>query len=145
MQINRIQKCTNLLPEDIENSTVIHVRLCDVVGGDMWHEQLKRPLDIDYLKRVIPPNQKIYIIGKCFFAQPSSTNYDECIHLSNKYLESALKELNASHFDGGDADIDLCCAVKSKCFIQGRGFFSSLIVDIRKKLDKECIETATHL
>ena len=55
-----------------------------------------------------------------------------------------VEYLDAQHFDSGDADIDLCCGIKSKLFIQGRGFFSKLIVEIRKKLNLESIETTPH-
>ena len=135
----------NRLPNDIENSTLIHLRLGDVVCGYEWHEKIKRPFDIDYLQSKLPNNNnKIYVIGKPFFAKTSSLNYDECIHSSNIYLKNVITAFNAEHFDGGNPDIDLCCAVKSKCFIQGRGFFSKLIVEIRKKLNLEIIETITH-
>lgn len=130
------------LPKDITDSVVIHLRLGDVVGGNEWHEKLKRPLEIDYLKSLVINNtNKKYVIGKCFFAKPSSTNYEECINLSNIYLQNVINELHAEHFNSNNADIDLCCAIKSKLFIQGRGFFSKLIVDIRKKLNLENIET----
>jgi hypothetical protein len=52
--------------------------------------------------------------------------------------------LRAEYFDSGNADIDLYCAVKSKIFIQGKGYFSKLIVEIRKRLNLYCIETAVH-
>jgi hypothetical protein len=52
-----------------------------------------------------------------------------------------INELHAEHFNSNNADIDLCCAIKSKLFIQGRGFFSKLIVEIRKKLNLDNIET----
>jgi hypothetical protein len=124
---------------------MIHLRLGDVVGGNAWHEKIKRPLEVSHLQSVVPKNgDKIYVIGKCFFAKPSSKNYDECIRLSNEYLESVVKNLNAVYFDSGDPDIDLCCAIKSKCFIQGRGFFSKLITEVRKRLNLECIETTVH-
>ena len=77
----------------------------------------------------------------CFFAKTSSNNYDECIKLSNQYLQDVITSLNADHFDSGIADIDLCCAIKAKLFIQGKGFFSKLIVEIRKKLNLNNIET----
>jgi hypothetical protein len=129
------------LPKDISNSTVIHVRLGDVVAGNTWHEKEKRPLEIDYIKSLlINDNNKKYIIGKCFFAIYSSTNYEECIHASNSYLQNMLNELNAEHFNSGNADIDLCCAIKSKIFIQGKGYFSKLIVEIRKKLNLISVE-----
>jgi hypothetical protein len=138
--INYIETNKHLLPIDVENSTVLHVRLGDVIGGNAWHEKLKRPIDVQYLKSIVP-NNNIYIIGKCFFAKPSSTNYDECISLSNMYLENVINTLNAKHFNSGNADIDLCCAVKSKCFIQGKGYYSKLIVNIRKHLNLQNIET----
>ena len=143
--LNYIEINQNILPHDIENSTVIHLRLGDVVCGNESHEKLKRPFNIDYLHSKLPNNNnKIYVIGKPFFAKTSSLNYDECIHSSNIYLQNVINSFNAEHFDGGNPDIDLCCAIKSKCFLQGRGFFSKLIVEIRKKLNLETIETITH-
>ncbi len=39
------------------------------------------------LKLLLKKNiRKTYVIGKSFFASTSSTNYEECITLSNKYL-----------------------------------------------------------
>jgi hypothetical protein len=135
-----IEKNKHLLPKDIETSTVIHLRLGDVVEGNTWHERLKRPFDVDLYKSIIP-NQKTYVIGKPFFANTSSTNYEESIQTSEKYLEKLINELGATHFDGGHADIDLCCAVACECFVQGKGFFSDLIIQIRKKLNLKNIET----
>jgi len=141
-----IEKNKEILPKDIENSTVIHLRLGDVIAGNEWHEKLKRPLDVNSIIKSIQSNSKNkdnkkYILGKCFFAKSSSTNYDECITLSNNYLEEVIKSLNAEHFDSGNADIDLCCAIKAKLFVQGKGYFSKLIVETRKKLNLENIET----
>jgi hypothetical protein len=141
-----IEKNKEVLPKDIENSTVIHLRLGDVIAGNEWHEKLKRPLDVNSIIKSIQSNSKNkdnkkYILGKCFFAKSSSTNYDECITLSNNYLEEVIKSLNAEHFDSGNADIDLCCAIKAKLFVQGKGYFSKLIVETRKKLNLENIET----
>jgi hypothetical protein len=141
--LKHIEKNQHLLPEDIEHSTVIHLRLGDVVGGVELHEMLKRPLDLDYYKDNIP-NQNTYIIGKPFFARTSSLNYEECLELSEEYRENIINGLNAKLFDGGSADIDLCCAIKCKCFVQGRGFFSSLIAEIRRKLNLENIETTVY-
>lgn len=135
-----LEKYRHLLPEDIENSTVIHLRLGDVVAGNTWHEKLKRPFDVNFYKGIIP-NKKTYIIGKPFFAKTSSLNFEESIKSSKDYIETLIKELNVEHFDGGHADIDLCCAVACECFVQGKGFFSDLIVEIRKKLNKKTIET----
>jgi len=141
-----IEKYKEVLPKDIENSTVIHLRLGDVVAGNEFHEKLKRPLSVNSIINSIQSNSinkdnKKYILGKCFFAKPSSTNYEECITLSNNYLKEVVTSLNAEHFDSGNADIDLCCAVKAKLFVQGKGYFSKLIVELRKKLNLENIET----
>jgi hypothetical protein len=133
------------LPKDISDSTLIHLRLGDVIAGNAWHEKLKRPLSIEHIQSLVANDtNKKYVIGQCFFAKPSSKNYEECIKLSNEYLQNTIKELQAEHFNSGNADIDLCCAVKSKIFIQGRGFFSKLIVEIRNKLNLNSIETKTH-
>jgi hypothetical protein len=143
--IEHIVQNFEFLPKNITDSTLIHLRLGDVVAGNEWHEKIKRPLEVEYIKSLIlnDINPK-YVIGKCFFAAPSSTNYEECIIKSNEYLYNVINELQAEHFNSGNADIDLCCAVKSKLFIQGRGFFSKLIVEIRKKLNLNSIETSTH-
>jgi len=142
--VEYIEQNIHILPKDIEDSTVIHLRLGDVVAGIHGYEQVKRPLKIEYLKSlVINDTNKKYIIGKCFFGEVSSTNYEECQYFSNIYLQNAINELEAEHFNSGDADIDLCCAVKSKKFIQGRGWFSQLILEIRKQLNiHNNIETA---
>jgi hypothetical protein len=143
--LEHIQQNLSFLPKDISDSTVIHLRLGDVIAGNKSHEKQKRPLEVDYIKSlVINDTNKKYVIGKCFFAKPSSTNYEECINLSNIYLQNVINELNAEHLNSENADIDLCCAVKSKLFIQGKGFFSSLIVEIRKKLNLDNIETTTN-
>ena len=143
--LKHIEQNLEFLPKNITESTLIHLRLGDVVAGNKDHEKAKRPLEVDYIKSLVAndTNPK-YVIGKCFFAKPSSTNYEECINLSNEYLNNVINELQAEHFDSGNADIDLCCAVKSKLFIQGRGFFSKLIVEIRKKLNLNSIETIVN-
>lgn len=137
-----IEQNLGFLPINISDSTLIHLRLGDVVAGNNYHEKQKRPLTVNYIKSLVAndTNPK-YVIGKSFFAKPSSNNYEECINLSNDYLHNVINELQAKHFNSGNADIDLCCAVKSKLFIQGKGFFSKLIVEIRKKLNLESIET----
>ena len=125
-----------VLPQDVVHSTVIHLRLGDVIAGDTVHEKQKRPYDINYIKSLVKNDAtKKYVIGKCFFAQPSSKNYEECIRLSDIYLKEVLQELNAVHFNSDNADIDLCFAVKSKHFVQGKGYFSKLIVEIRNRLN----------
>jgi hypothetical protein len=140
-----INEKLHFLPQDIEDSTVIHLRLGDVIAGNEWHEKLKRPVHKNHLKTLLKnDNNKKYIIGKCFFAKTSSTNVDECVELSNRYLQNVINELEGEHFDSGNADIDLCCAVKSKLFLQGRGYFSKLILEIRKKLNLNNIETSTE-
>jgi hypothetical protein len=144
--MEHIDEHVDLLPKNITDSTLIHLRLGDVIAGTEFHEIAKRPLDINYLKSVVAndTNPK-YVIGKCFFAETSSRNYEECIRLSDEYLHQVINELHAEHFDSGNADIDLYCAVKSKLFIQGKGFFSKLIVEIRKKLHLQNIETSIHV
>jgi hypothetical protein len=143
--MKNIGQYVDLLPKNISESTLIHLRLGDVVAGNAWHEKIKRPLEVDYIKSLVAhDNNPKYVIGKCFFAKPSSTNYEECIHLSNEYLHNVINELDAEYFDSGNPDVDLYCAVKSKIFIQGRGYFSKLIVEIRKKLNLNSIETTTH-
>jgi hypothetical protein len=137
-----IEQNQELLPNDITKSTLIHLRLGDVIAGNEWHELEKRPFNVSYLKLLVAHDtNKKYVIGKCFFARPSSSNYEECITKSNEYLQTVMNEIQAEHFDSGNADIDLCCAIKSKLFIQGKGYFSKLIVEIRKRLKLPCIET----
>jgi len=137
---NIIQNNT-VLPKDISESTVIHLRLGDVVAGNANHEKEKRPFDKNIIKNLlINDTNKKYIIDNCFFAKPSSTNYEECINKSNEYLQSIISELNATHFDSKNADVDLCLAVKAKLFVQGKGYYSKLIVGIRKKLNLPNIE-----
>jgi len=142
--LKHVEKNKNLLPEDIETSTDVHLRLGDVISGNEWHEKIKRPIDVDFYKN-IEPTENTYVIGKPFFAKTSSSNYDECIKSSDEYRETIIRELNAKYFDGGHADIDLCCAIKCKRFVQGRGYFSSLIVEVRKKLNLENIETSATI
>jgi hypothetical protein len=143
--LEKIERNIDFLPKDISDSTLIHLRLGDVISGNEWHEKLKRPLDVSFLKSLVSKDtNKKYVIGKCFFAETSSRNYKECIRDSNIYLQNVIAELQAEHFDSGNTDIDLCCAVKSKLFIQGKGYFSKLIVEIRKQLNLPCIETNTH-
>jgi len=143
--MEHIEQNLHFLPKNITDSTLIHLRLGDVVAGNEWHEKIKRPLEVEYIKSLVSndSNPK-YVIGKCFFAAPSSKNYEECINKSNEYLHNVINELQAEYFNSGNADIDLCCGVKSKLFIQGRGFFSKLIVEIRKRLNLNSIETTTH-
>lgn len=131
------------LPEDIADSVVIHLRLGDVIAGSAWHELMKRPLAVDYIKTVLENNRDHkYVIGQCFFAKLSSTNYEECVQQSGQYLQTVLDELGAEHFKSGSADADLLCAVSAKTFVQGRGYFSKLIVELRKELGLASIETA---
>lgn len=145
----RIQKFDHLFPQDINESTVVHLRLGDAVGGNNMYERRLRPLDSSYYKSVTPQGT-VYVIGKCHFGYADSsnpcgsTNFDECIELSKNYMENVLNVLNATHFDGGHPDIDLCLAVMAKHFVQGKGFYSKLIVEIRRRLGMESIETNSH-
>lgn len=143
--LDQIEQNLDFLPKDISDSTLIHLRLGDVVAGNKWHEKLKRPIRKNYIKFLLENDtNKKYVIGKCFFAKTSSTNYDDCIKYSNIYLQNVINEINAEYFSSDNADIDLCCAVQSKVFLQGRGFFSKLIVEIRKKLNLKNIETSVQ-
>jgi len=138
-----IKNNNNLFPNDINDATVIHLRLGDVIAGNTWHEKQKRPLDIDDMKILLEnDNNKKYIIGKQFYCDTSSTNYDECNLLSIKYLNNVISTFNAIHLDN-TADIDLCCGVMAKQFLQGRGYFSKLIGEIRKKLNLPVINILT--
>ena len=139
--LEHVEYYKDLLPKDISDSTLIHLRLGDVIAGTTDHEMSKRPLEIEDMKTLLTnDSNKRYVIGKCFFAISSSRNYEECIQLSNNYLHNVINELNAEYFDSGNADIDLCCAIQSKLFLQGKGFFSKLIVEIRKTLNLDNIE-----
>jgi hypothetical protein len=143
--LDQIEQNLDFLPKDISDSTLIHLRLGDVIAGNEWHEKLKRPIRKNYIKFLLKNDtNKKYVIGKCFFAKTSSKNYDDCIKYSNIYLQNVINEINAEYFNSENADIDLCCAVKSKVFLQGRGFFSKLILDIRKKLNLKNIETSVQ-
>ena len=142
--LRHLQKYKHLYPEDIQNSTVIHLRLGDSMG-EYYYEKRLRPLDVDYYKKNIPDG-KIYVIGKCHFEKGmSSTNYEECSELSNQYMQNVLNTLDATHFDGGHPDIDMCFAVVAKHFVQGRGYYSQLIVEIRRCLGLKSIETSSHI
>ena len=138
----KLNEVASQIPSDIQSSTVIHLRLGDVVAGTEWHEKVKRPLEVSTLKSLVANNKdKRYVIGRCFFAKTSSKNQEECIAASNAYLQKVITELDATHFDSNSADVDLCCGVQSKLFIQGKGYFSNLIVAIRNKLGKPSITT----
>ena len=146
--LNHINKYEHLFPQDIAESTVVHLRLGDAVGG-LFYERRIRPLDLAYYPSIVPDG-KVYVIGKCHFGKADSsnpigsTNYEECIALSQTYMENVINLLNATHFDGGHSDIDLCLAVKAKHFVQGRGFYSKLIVEVRRWLGLNSIETNSH-
>ena len=141
--LNHNQKYNHLFPQDVKDSTVVHLRLGDSLG-DHFYEKRLRPIDVSYYQLVIP-HGKVYVIGKCHFGKGSSTNYDECTELSNKYMSDVLNTLGAKHFDGGHPDIDLCFAIKAKHFIQGRGFYSQLIVEVRRRLGLKSVETQSHI
>ena len=142
-----IENNPNLFPNDIEDSIVIHARLGDVVADIHDFDIAKRPLDINFLKSIVNsisvPYNNIYVIGKCHFCDKhfNMEFYDECVLLSNKYMNELINEFNAIHFNSDNPDIDLCLAIKSKIFIQGKGYYSQLILEIRKYLNKLNIET----
>lgn len=134
--MENIETYAHFLPNDISESTLVHLRLGDFIAENERHEKLKRPLSIKHIKSLISNTNtnKTYVICKCVFAKTSSTNYDECIFLSYVYMQNVINALNATHFNSDNTDIDLYCSVKAKVFVQGRGYFSKLIVEIRKKL-----------
>jgi len=141
----------NKFPRDIIKSLIIHLRLGDVVSGEKWYEIGRRPFSIEHLSNLIHnyendnnKNEKRYLIGKCHFGKDCSTNYDECIEMSNKYLNECLQELKAEHLKGEDADFDLCCAILSNNFLQGRGCYSSMIVAIRTRLKLKFINNPDY-
>jgi hypothetical protein len=143
--LQMIEEKNHLFPQDIENNTVIHLRLGDVVRGNENSEIWKRPLDINDLKKTVPRNNKIFVIGRCHFGCISNETYNDCLTHSKNYLEDVLNTFEADHFDSGNPDIDLCLAVKSKLFVQGRGYYSLLIAEIRRRLNKENIETKCEI
>ena len=155
--INILNECIpniyHRLPENIKESTVIHLRLGDVVAGTSEYEYKRRPITSNEMKLLLDDyyNKKIdninteksnkYIIAKNFFSKGSSINYDECIEKSNIYLNEIKELVNGKHITGNNTtDIDFCSAIEAGLFVQGRGYFSQLIVMIRKKLNKPVIE-----
>jgi len=138
--MNKLNNDYHLFPSDLKYSTLIHLRLGDVISGNMSHELMKRPISINELKEVVPNNEKVYIIGKCFFAKTSSNNYEECIKMSKEYLNDVILNFNGNYLDMGNADMDLLAGIICKTFIQGKGYFSKLITEIRKLLNKSSVE-----
>ena len=61
--LSHIDKYKELFPQDIKESTVIHLRLGDVVSGNAEHERTKRPIDVEYYKSVNIDSKKIYTSG----------------------------------------------------------------------------------
>ena len=61
--IEELQKY--IISNDIKNSTIIHLRLGDVVAGNESHELMKRPISIDELNNVVPLNDKTEQMEAC--------------------------------------------------------------------------------
>jgi hypothetical protein len=142
-----IKKNKSILPVDIGASTVVHLRLGDVVAGNEPHEREKRPSSPSAVALSIPSGQPAYFLGKKFFAKTSSTNVSECLSKSDEYLKLVAAEARRSSvdvrsFSGGHADVDLCCAVSSRHFVVGKGYFSSLIAKVRSQLGLPSITPA---
>lgn len=142
-----IPNINHKLPADIQQSTVIHLRLGDAIAGTTQYEYERRPIPANEIKLLLDnnnndnKNNNKYIIGKPFFSKESSINYDECIDKSNIYLNEVVELLNAKHISiNNSADIDLCCGIQAKLFVKGRGYFSQLISIIRKRLNRPVIE-----
>ena len=87
----------------------------------------------------IVPGIEIPIKGSDKYIQYKSGK-DRLDKLSQEYLNDVIKELNAIHLNSDNADIDLCCGIKCKLFVQGRGNYSKLIKLIRNYLNLETIE-----
>ena len=130
------------VPREIESANVVHVRLGDVVSGLHEHERRKRPIPASELALRIETDNPTFVIGQPFFAKPSSTNYEECISESQKYLQEVLGKLDARHHRGGCADADLCAMVQAHFFVQGKGYFSQLAAEIRDYMGKPSWRTA---
>lgn len=152
--IDYINKNKHLLPDDIENSTVVHLRLGDVLVPELDHEKTKIPLQTHDIKLLLDNynnintnniNNKIYIIGKPHYSAVSSKNYEECNIKSNEYLEEVKNLLNATHITNEDADIDLITGIQAKLFFQGRGYYSLLIKRIRDMLNRPTVEIPSHI
>jgi len=145
--LDRINVSTVPLPDDIAESIVLHLRLGDVVAGNEWHEKQKRPLSIEQLQKMMqsaiaiyPHYKSVYIIGKPFFAHTSSTNYDECVAMSEAYKAEVCAAFpSAIHFNGGYTDIDVMCATQAAVFVQGKGYFSQLICKVRELRGQPCV------
>lgn len=142
-----IPNINHKLPYDIQQSTVIHLRLGDAIAGITEYEKERRPIPANEIKLLLDnynnndKNNNKYIIGKPFFSKESSINYDECIDKSNIYLNEVVELLNAKHISiNNSADIDLCCGIQAKLFVKGRGYFSKLISIIRKRFNRPVIE-----
>jgi hypothetical protein len=138
-----IPNINHKLPIDIQQSTVIHLRLGDVIAGITEYEYERRPIPANEIKLLLDndKNNNKYIIGKPFFSKESSINYDECIDKSNIYVNEVVELLNAKHISmNNSADIDLCCGIQAKLFVKGRGYYSKLITIIRKRLNRPVIE-----
>lgn len=152
--IDYINKNKHLLPDDIENSTVVHLRLGGVMAGTFDYELMGRPLPSNEIKSLLDnynnintnnKNNKIYIIGRPFYCRVASKNYEECNIKSNEYLEEVKNLLNATHISNEDADIDLITGIQAKLFFQGRGYYSLLIKRIRDMLNRPTIEIPSHI
>lgn len=133
------QLVKNRVSGNSEPCTVVHVRLGDVFGGEEWYARAKQPIDVNTLVKVCPPVLPVQVIGKKHFCVTHATLDLESVDKSDKYLTSVLNALHATHYDGGDADSDLCKAVSALQFVAGKGHMSALIIAIRRHLGKKSI------
>jgi hypothetical protein len=90
-----MKKYQNEFPIDIEMSTVIHLRLGDVVAGNTWHERIKRPLSINSYSKVKNAfdEKVVYVIGNHFFCKTSSQNYAEGMKPSKLYFCNVIFQM----------------------------------------------------
>ena len=86
----------------------------------LWLDDLRNPHEGKWIEEFAP---EYLNSGSIIWV----LNYEEFIEKSDAYMRSACKRLGATHFAGSSADVDLFCAIKAKTFIQGRGFFLSLL------------------
>lgn len=135
----------HLLPDNITSSVVIHIRLGDVMCGDTNHERSKRPLPVGHLvAQASKHTGPRVIIGKAFFATTSDRKQQASRELSDAYLNELLEHTNGTHFDSGSADLDLCCGFMSRVFVQGRGFYSDMIVRARELRGRVSVRNPSH-
>ena len=116
-------------PENINKSIAIHLRTGDVICGTFVHEIGKRPFHpstYEYLKKNLRPK---YVFSQPFWSVFSSRR---CVTESSEYIRKVLIASSAVHIRTQNADHAFCAMIKAQTFVQGTGFFSSTIAEMRK-------------